>query len=162
RRGDQARLLKGELILVRKDRGLLAAVAGVRAGVGQTVDDVHLRAVGAERDVLRRVGGRDQGRRLIGIFAFQRDHGDRVVAVVHRIQAFAIRGDRGGDRLSAGVVRTITGVLAAPAVMIAALVGQDAARRAGVDRTHYRKGDGVNGRDLVGVLLGDEQLGLIV
>ncbi len=79
----------------------------VRIGPGDAlaVDDVHPRAIGAERDVMRFVGGGDQAADGVRFPASERDHGDRVRSAVDRVQRLAVAGQASrAKRCRAGVL----------------------------------------------------------
>ena len=83
-RADQRRVFQLELVLVRRgcrrrrrlvaarvgdvgdERGVAHQMTWIWSRVALAVDDVHPRAVRAEGDVLRRIGGRDQARDGVG------------------------------------------------------------------------------------------------
>src|SRR4030095_11129000 len=61
-------------------------VIGVRARDALAVDDIHPRAIGAERDVMRLVGGRNQGDDGVRVLAHHRADGHGVRAAVVGIE----------------------------------------------------------------------------
>ena len=173
RGADQRSLLELELVLVRGpggrggcgvaarigdagDRGRGAGeVPGVGPGDALAVDDVHEAAVGAQRDVVRFVGGRDQAADLVVALAValaaERDDRDRIGAGVDRVEGLAIGRERHGEGGGAGVSRALVAV-------VVRRRGQGPLRGARVDLRDHGVGRGVDHRDLVGVVLRHEQL----
>ncbi len=113
---------------------------GIRTGHALPVDDVHPRAVGAERDVVRLVGRRDQRAHLVRLSARQRDDGDRVCSAVDGVERVAVGRQRDRRRSRAGVLP---------------VAGQHAGRGARVDSGDDVVRRRVDDRDLIRVVLGD-------
>ena len=188
RGADQGGALQLELVLIRGpgrgrsrdvaaqiheggDRGRGAGqVVGVGPGDALAVDDVHRSAVGAERDVMRLVGGGDQAADLVGPLAMQRDHGHGIGAGVDRIERPAIGGERDREGGGAGVsgstviaierkVAVAVAVAVPVAVVFFAESGQQAGRGPRIDLGDHPVVVRGDHRDLVGIVLGHEQPG---
>ena len=160
---DQRGAFQLELVLVRRprggsgggiasrvgDAGHAAGAAGqvlrIRTGDALAADDVHPRAVRAERDVVRFIRRRNEAADAVRLVPGQRDDGNRVGTAVYRIQRLTVGRQRHRRGRCAGV----------------SAIRQGALGRARVNLRNQPVRRGVDHANLVGVVLGDVERGLV-